>query len=731
MANLPPVTRLVVLVLFLFYAAGGGAQEPKPRLPSELAKAGRPAVVVINAAGRTGEQRSTGSGFVVRADGVVATNFHVIGRGRAFTVQMADGKTYAPTHVLAVDRVKDLALVRVDAGDLPVLPLGDSDAVEPGQRVLAIGNPLGLRLSVTDGVISEKRALGDRQMIQVAMTIEPGSSGSPLIDGDGRVVGIIAIKSAASLGFAVPINDLKPLLQEHHPIRIEQWLTIGALDARDWEPLMDGHWRQRAGRIVCTGAGGGFGGRTLCLSHTAPPEGAFELAVDVRLEDESGAAGLVFHSDGADRHYGFYPTAGALRLTRFDGPDVFSWTILQTVPSEHYRPGQWNTIKVRLDGHKISCFVNDEAVIEAEDDGLTSGRIGLVKFREPSAEFRRFQVGKKVASVNLPQEERDAVLALGAKLLNETDREPEALGQLASHGSGALRALRARAQELETQATRLRELAARVHQRRIEEQLRVLFDQDDAEVDLAQAALLVAKLDNEELEIEPYLRMLDLMAGEVRKQFDEQTGPREKLDTLIRHLFEELGFHGSRGEYYHRSNSYLNEVLDDREGLPLTLSMVFLDLARRLELPVVGVGIPRHFLVQYRPFEGEPLLVDVFNDGKMITREEAAALSGQPLQEEHFAPAGKKEMIVRMLRNLGGVAERERDLPAMLRYLDVILVIDESAAAERGMRAAVRYQMGRTDAAAEDLDWLLQREPPGVDLDRVREFRDVIRRQRR
>jgi serine protease Do len=146
-------------------------------------------------------------------------------------------------------------------------------------------------------------------------------------------------------------------------------------------------------------------------------------------------------------------------------------------------------------------------------------------------------------------------------------------------------------------------------------------------------------------------------------------------------------------------------------------------------LSVEGVGIPGHFLVRYRPAEGEPVLVDAFNDGKIVSRDEAAQLSGRPLDEGQFHPAGKKEMVVRMLRNLRGVAERERDLPGMLRYLDVILVLDESAAAERGLRAAVRYQLGEPAAAAADLDWLLKHAPSGVDLDRVREFREVLRRQ--
>ena len=120
---------------------------------------------------------------------------------------------------------------------------------------------------------------------------------------------------------------------------MERWLTIGALDPDEWKPLFGGRWRQRAGRILVDGAGTGFGGRSLCLSQQTLPAVPFELAVTVRLDDEAGAAGLVFDADGDDKHYGFYPTGGKLRLTRFDGPDVFSWKILQGRPARDYRPG--------------------------------------------------------------------------------------------------------------------------------------------------------------------------------------------------------------------------------------------------------------------------------------------------------------------------------------------------------------------------------------------------------
>lgn len=384
------------LVLVLGRAA---AEAPAKALSvEELAEKVRPSVVVLTVQGRDGKREGLGTGFAVSADGLIATNFHVIGEGRAVTAETADGKKYPVTAVHAYDRQLDLAVVRIDAKGLQPLELGDSASLKDGQAVVAIGNPQGLRHSVVAGVVSGKRELEGRSMIQLAIPIEPGNSGGPLLDMQGRVHGILTIKSLVTdnLGFAVAINALKPLLKKPSPVPMAAWLTIGMLDPDDWEPLKGGRWRQRAGRILADGVGEGLGRRSLCLSRRPVPPLPFEVAVSVRLDDESGAAGLVFHADGGDRHYGFYPSAGNLRLSRFEGPDVFAWKVLEQKPSAHYRPGEWNTLKVRLEKDRIQCYVNDHLVIESTDDGLTGGRVGLAKFRDTVASFRQFRLGKEV-----------------------------------------------------------------------------------------------------------------------------------------------------------------------------------------------------------------------------------------------------------------------------------------------------------------------------------------------
>lgn len=213
---------------------------PSSAAPSvqDLAARVKPAVAVITFAGRDGSQQGLGSGFVVDASGLIATNLHVIGEARPITVRLHDGRTFDVKSVHASDRHNDLAVIKIEAADLPTLPLGNSDELQDGEALVAIGNPLGLEHSVVTGVLSGRRDVEERPMLQVAMPIERGNSGCPLLDLQGRVHGLITLKSLRSenLGFAAPVNELKALLENPNPIPIDQWLTIGVLSPSEWTP---------------------------------------------------------------------------------------------------------------------------------------------------------------------------------------------------------------------------------------------------------------------------------------------------------------------------------------------------------------------------------------------------------------------------------------------------------------------------------------------------------------
>lgn len=696
----------------------------------DLIRQTRQSVAAIAASGRNGDATGIGSGFFVGPEKFLITNLHVIGEGRPFTITLPNGKTLEPKEIVAVDRDADLVAIRVEGEAPDGLKLGDSSMVRTGQQVLTVGNPLGLNNSVSRGVIAEKRELEGRSMIQVAMPIEPGNSGSPLVDRQGRVVGVISIKSAPSLGFAVPSNVLKRLLENKRPMNISRWLRIGSLDKRIWKVATSGgSWRQRAGRLIASGTGSGFGGRMVCLSTLPETENAFELSVDVKLEDETGAAGLVFHGASTDRHYGFYPTNGALRLTRFLGPTLFEWTVLQTVPSQQYHPGEWNNIKVRIEGARIICSVNGDVVIDMEDPALGTGKAGLCKFRSPTAEFRRFRIGAEIPSETLEKSQRAEVRELASRIDTRSPPQDSIIDKLAEFGSPAIMELKARTTELEKEAFRTRHLAGLVHQRIIEKKLAGLLKDKQEDFDLVHAALLVSRVDNLELETGPYLDLLERFSEELKDRLDGVSEPKKKLQELISFFTDDLGFRGSRMEYYNRANSYLNEVIDDREGLPISLSVLFVELGRRAGISLEGIGIPRHFIVRHKPEKGEAALVDVFDNCKVINLEDASRLSGVPLGPDSLVASSKRDILERMVRNLVNVSTMERDVQSILRYLDLLLLLREEAAGERWQRAVLRARTGQPEGAAKDLDWLIEHHPEGIDMKNVESLRRRLRAQ--
>jgi serine protease Do len=215
-----------------------GPLQPAFQLWVDLAKAARPAVVNVSTQARVsdpraeffrkffeggppGSQRSSlGSGFVISSDGYVVTNNHVVASGGDIIVRLSRGGEHA-ARVVGTDPATDLALLKIDASILPVLPLGDSDRLEVGEPVMAIGNPFGLDQTVTTGIVSAKeRFIGSGpydEFVQTDASINPGNSGGPLIDSRGAVVGInSAIFSqtggSIGIGFAIPINLAKTVL---------------------------------------------------------------------------------------------------------------------------------------------------------------------------------------------------------------------------------------------------------------------------------------------------------------------------------------------------------------------------------------------------------------------------------------------------------------------------------------------------------------------------------------
>ncbi|WP_419189556.1 transglutaminase family protein [Stieleria marina] len=728
---------LVAALLCVFVLDATSPAEETLSLKELISKV-RPSVVTIRVQGRDGENLGIGTGFIIDEQGLVATNFHVINEGRRFSVETFDGDKLKVLAVEASDRTSDLALIRVafpGGIDLPALPLAKAVDPEQGTRVAAFGNPLGFKDSVVDGIVSAVREVQGRSMIQLAMPIEPGNSGGPLVDRSGRVLGIINMKSAIddNLGFAIPIGQLVSLRQSPNPVSIDRWVRLGKINSQTWSPIMGANWQQRGGLLSARGMGKGFGGRSLCLAKQKVPRLPFEVAVSVKLDDESGAAGLAFYSDGDNKHYGFYPSNGQLRLTCFKGPSVYSWEILQDVPSDHYLPQQWNRLRVRLDVDSIECYVNDHLVITSTDSQLTDGSVGLAKFRNTNPDFRGFAIGQDLKANPLSKATRDWFSKLDQRDLLPSEISDDELAELGKSSETAARELIRRAAQLEKETKQLRQLADEVKRAKVLAKLTRLFADDEVKGDrLLDATLLVAGLDNSEIDINHYHQRIDTMASEIRETLDDDADSDAKITALNSYLFLQNGFHGGRSEYYHPANSHLNRVIDDREGLPITLSILYMELGRRIGLTIKGVGLPGHFVVRHEPVDGEAnqQLIDVYEGGKLMSLDDARLRvmqhAGRRVQASDLESQSDQQIVNRVLSNLMGIATRSEDLESMLRYLDASLAINPDAVDFRIMRAQLRGVTGRKSRGMADVDYLLKTDLTGIDIQRLMQLRSAI-----
>lgn len=700
----------------------------------QIANRVRDSIVVVST-GEQGREAGMGAGFVVDPRGLIATSLHVIRQARPIWVQLRDETRYRVTEVHASDRNFDLAILRIEPkAPLTPLRLGTGE-LESGDLALAIGHPLGLKHSVVTGMVAGERDFDGLDMWQVAMAIEPGNSGGPLLDRDGRVQGVVTLKSVGeSFGFAVKVELLRKLIDSPNPTSMDHWPASIRLNVKDWTPKMGARWTQQGGRILVDSPGRGFGGRSLLLRADEPPELPFELAVAVKLQDESGAAGLVFHSDGGERHYGFYPSNGNLRITQFNGPSVFTWEVLRDESSEAYRPGDWNELRLRVERKQIQAFVNDQLFATINSPKLPPGKMGLCKFRDTRAEFRNFRFGKSV-----PSWEPNAadVAALRDRLQDLPSRDDWSDGTLREL-SEQQREIGKYIRSLETRMEQMKQLQTDVHVALVCQQLSELTAGADAEIDLLAATLWISKLDNPDLEVDAYLKWADEIAAEVRTQFPEQATSSQKRKTLDEFLFAQSGYHGSRLEYYDISNSHIDRVMEDREGIPITLSIFYMAIAKRLDLDVAGVSLPGHFVVRYKTLrevnsdeEGSgPLgqLVDVFHGGVDITRDEANIIairtSGRPATDDSFAAAQNLDILERVLTNMRSIAQSRQDTERLLRYVEALAAIRPQDHAYRGLRGILRYQVGRKAAAREDFDWLLER-PDEVDPGQLQQLRQI------
>jgi len=222
------------------------------------------------------------------------------------------------------------------------------------------------------------------------------------------------------------------------------------------------------------------------------------------------------------------------------------------------------------------------------------------------------------------------------------------------------------------------------------------------------------------------------MAEEAQAGLGVGGDPPAALRRLNLYLFEEQGFRGNTEEYYDPRNSFLNDVLDRRTGIPITLSVVYMELGRRLGLTIRGIGLPGHFIVEWKG-DREQLFIDPFNRGVILDARDCQALAARAtgraieLRPAHFRPVGKRQILARMLLNLKGIWFSRKEWGRALAVVERLLLIDPAAPGEVRDRGIVHARLGTWVAAVRDLEAYLRARPEAPDAESVRHHLRAVR----
>jgi len=260
-----------------------------------------------------------------------------------------------------------------------------------------------------------------------------------------------------------------------------------------------------------------------------------------------------------------------------------------------------------------------------------------------------------------------------------------------------------------------------------------LLGGDDSRIDLARACLMIAQDAYPGLDVDRYLGEIERMAIRLRARMPQANAAEEKVVALNQFLFDDLGYWGNTDDYYDPRNSYLNEVIDRKTGTPISLAILYMELGRRIGLPLEGVSFPGHFLVRLR-LRGGTLVLDPFAGGmpqseaelrerlqRVIPEGAAGGVAPGELPLDQFLEAASnRQILARVLRNLKGIY-REKDKPErMLEVLNRMLVVAPDASSELRDRGYVYQRLECWRPALKDLSDYVEREPEAPDLDDVR-----------
>jgi regulator of sirC expression with transglutaminase-like and TPR domain len=254
-----------------------------------------------------------------------------------------------------------------------------------------------------------------------------------------------------------------------------------------------------------------------------------------------------------------------------------------------------------------------------------------------------------------------------------------------------------------------------------------LRNANDVDIPLFATALLIAKDEYPDLDVDGYQSHLDTFAARLRNARRKAEPATAQLQSVNRLLFDELGFSGDDKDYYDPRNSYLNDVLDRRLGNPISLAVVQIELAQRLGIPLEGVSFPGHFLVRL-PLDEGIVVLDPFQKGRSLDvgelrRRARAHTDTQDMDDDRLArllePASHRAILTRMLRNLKAVYVEREQWDKALRCCDRLLTLDAHQVAEYRDRGACYLRLGHVHGARADLGRYLALVPQADDADEV------------
>jgi regulator of sirC expression with transglutaminase-like and TPR domain len=250
---------------------------------------------------------------------------------------------------------------------------------------------------------------------------------------------------------------------------------------------------------------------------------------------------------------------------------------------------------------------------------------------------------------------------------------------------------------------------------------------------LDEAALALAAEEYPGLDVRACLDRLDDLAERVTRRVGDDARMASLISAVRDVLYKEEGFRGNEKDYYDARNSYLNQVLERRLGIPITLSLLFMEVGRRAGLPLAGVGFPGHFLVKLELGYGRELYIDAYNEGELLSADECKArfkhlVHGRDFDARYLQSVPPRQLLARMLHNLKKIYVEQGDDVRAFWVIDRLLLLHPDAMDEVRDRGLVEARLGLKPAAARDLEAYLAHAPPGAaDLGEVRELLETIR----